>query len=184
MFELAIDLNFLITEIYTRLDRSPISPKNELKELRAAARRSIKTEDDRHWLKAWAAVTDRTRHAVWHPKPPLKNVLMTPISFVAPYPRDALPLVRDAMRQLKEPPAGQRRRTSDRLYDELDELLREAWRVLRGTPLPKPISPERAGGKSLESPLIDLAREIDRHFGLGIDTAKDSRRLRGLSRPA
>jgi hypothetical protein len=101
---------------------------------------------------------------------------------MAPDPRDALPLIRDAMLQLKEQSAA--RRSTDRLFDELDELLREAWTVLRGTQLPKPITADRAGGENLQSPLIDLARDIDRHFHLGAYVAKDSRRLRRLSRPA
>jgi hypothetical protein len=185
---LAVRFAFTITSIRARLDKSTVSPKNELKDLYAAARRSIKTQDKRCYLTSWATVTDRTRRAVWRPKPPLKNVLKftvtTPrrISFMAPDPRDALPLIRDAMLELKEQSAA--RRSTDRLFDELDELLREAWTVLRGTQLPKPISADRAGGENLQSPLIDLARDIDRHFHLGAYVAKDSRRLRRLSRPA
>jgi hypothetical protein len=190
VINLAMRFAFTITSIRTRLDKSIVSPKNELKNLYAAARRSIKTRDNRRYLTSWATVTDRTRRAVWRPKPPLKNALKFTvtmprrISFMAPDPRDALPLIRDAMAKLKEQSAAARRRSTDPLFDELDGLVREAWRVLRGTPLPKPISPERAGGEHLQSLLIDLARDIDQRFKLGVYVAKDSRRLRGLSRPA
>ncbi len=200
VISLAVRFVFTIMLIRARLDKTAVSPKNELKNLYAAARKSIKARRHRHWLDALAAVKEETRQRIgWKPKlvsarrPPKKpysvpgkvisprtKVLVGPV--LAPHPRDALPLIRAAMLQLKTQPAA--RRSADPLFDELDNLLREAWTVLRGSPVPKAVSAERAGGGHLRSPLIDLARDIDRHFKLGVYVAKDSRRLRGLSRPA
>jgi hypothetical protein len=98
---------------------------------------------------------------------------------VAPLPVYALPLIQAAIKRLRSSaPKERQRRKGNSLVDALATTILSAYVDLTGKPAPKAVLWDKP---SLSSPLIQLARDIDRHFSLHLFGATDSRRLRKLT---
>lgn len=162
-----------------------LGPTVEMRDLQTAARLAIKRRDNIPWMKAWAAASPRTRRLVWEPeigpasstgngferKSPeglafsfLEGKRQRAGQMLAPYPEDAVWLIKAAMRRLKtESSSGRRSRKQDAIVDDLFNAIRAAVIELSGS--------------ATRASIQRLIHEVDLHFTLDV-APPDSDRIR------
>jgi hypothetical protein len=163
--------------------RRELGPTVEMRDLQAAARLAIKRRDNISWMKAWAAASPRTRRLVWSPEIApgsntgegfqrespkglafgfLEGKRQLAGQLLAPYPEDAVGLIKDASRRLKAV-SGKRTRKQDALVDNLFSAIRTAAIEL--------------SAYATRASIHKLIKDVDSHFKLGV-APPDSDRIR------
>jgi hypothetical protein len=161
----------------------------ELRDLGGKARKAAAGKLSKEaWMKAWAAVPDRTRRVLWRPKlirteegrtidrSTLSGSFSAPgLQTIVPKPELILPAIEAEIERLKTISSVQRqRRVRDANERAAIEAIRSAYRGLTGY----------RGGRVIDNDgrltgrLQRLGREIDGIFGTQLFAEKDSRRLR------
>lgn len=194
-----------------RLRRVPadaIGVTRSLEQLRRAAKSALRHRNDRVWMAAWTAAPQRARRLIWNfAAPPIArqyfdattgeligfqlapfptagtfNFTAAGLAMTAPRPAVALPRIENAIQKESQntPAVERRKRKSDELVANLSTAICAAFTALSGGPAPKPVRWLRA---RLDSPLIQLARDVSEHFAIHVFNVTDSPRLRKLSPP-
>jgi hypothetical protein len=163
--------------------------ERELRDLGGKARKAAAGKLSKEaWMKAWAAVPDRTRRVLWRPKlirtEEGRTIDRSTLSgsfsaarlqTIAPRPEVVLPTIAVEIERLKATPGAQRRaRKRDENEDAAVAAVRNAYGALTGYRGGRAIS---ADGR-LTGRLHRLGRDIDGIFGTRLFAEKDSRRLR------
>jgi hypothetical protein len=189
-----VAVNMLRARQHERLRRlderdRALGPTVELRDLQTAARLAIKRGDNGPWMKAWASVSPRTRRLVWAPKISpgsstgngferkapkglafgfVQGKRQRAGQMLAPYPEDAVWLIKAAMRRLKaESVPGRRSRKQDALVDNLFTAMRTAAIELS-------VYATRAS-------IQKLIQDVDSHFKLGAAPPESDRIRRHIS---
>jgi hypothetical protein len=161
----------------------------ELRDLGGKARKAAAGNLSKEaWMRAWAAVPNRTRRVLWRPKlirtekgrtidrSTLSGSFSAPgLQTIVPKPELVLSAIESEIEQLKATSSGQRqRRMRDANERAAIEAIRSAYQALTGYKGGRVISTDgRLTGR-----LQRLGREVDAIFGTGLFAEKDSRRLR------
>lgn len=139
------------------------------------------------WMKAWAALPDRTMRLLWRPKliqaaksrtvdrDQLAGSFSAPgFHMIVPKPELVLPAVEIELERLKAKPGAQRRkRQRDEAEHAATEAIRAAYQEVTGNKGGRVIRNGRLVGR-----LHSLGQEIDGIFGTKLYAVKDSRRHR------
>ena len=162
--------------------------ERELRDIGGRARKAVMGKlGVEAWMKAWAALPDRTMRLLWRPKliqaaksrtvdrDQLAGSFSAPgFHMIVPKPELVLPAVEIELERLKAKPGSQRRRRQrDEAEHAATEAIRAAYQEVTGNKGGRVIRNGRLVGR-----LHSLGQEIDGIFGTKLYAVKDSRRHR------
>jgi hypothetical protein len=163
--------------------------ERELRDIGGRARKAVNRKlSIEAWMKAWAALPDRTKRLLWRPRliqttakgrtvdrDQLAGSFSAPgYHMIVPKPELVLPAVEIELERLKPKPGAQRRkRQRDGAEHAAIEAIRAAYQELTGNKGGRVIRNGRLVGR-----LHSLGHEIDGIFGTKLYAVKDSRRHR------
>jgi hypothetical protein len=162
--------------------------ERELRDIGGRARKAVIGKlSVEAWMKAWAALPDRTMRLLWRPKliqaaksrtvdrDQLAGSFSAPgFHMIVPKPELVLPAVEIELERLKAKPGAQRRkRQRDEAEHAATEAIRAAYQEVTGNKGGRVIRNGRLVGR-----LHSLGQQIDGIFGTKLYAVKDSRRHR------